>query len=110
MRQDLGIAAAAETVALAHQVVAKRDVVVQLAVLNRDDRVVFVENRLMSPFDVHDRETADAAIPGPRCVPLSLGPRCVMVSVIASSALSDTISRASPCTWTTPQIPHTPSA
>ena len=60
VRDDLGVAAAREHVALGRQSLADRLVVVQLAVLRRPDRAVLVGERLMPSFDVDDAQPSHA--------------------------------------------------
>ena len=60
MRDDLGIAAAGEAVAVGAELVAEPLVLVELAVLRRPDAAVFVRERLMPVHDVDDAQAADA--------------------------------------------------
>jgi hypothetical protein len=60
MREDLGVAPAAKRVSIGRKRVADVEVVVQLAVLNGPDVAALVRDRLMTAFDVHDAQAANA--------------------------------------------------
>ena len=60
VRQDLRVAAARERVPLALELAPQLLVVVQLAVLDGDDRAVLVQDGLVATRDVHDREPSHA--------------------------------------------------
>jgi hypothetical protein len=60
VREDLGVAAAAEHVAAIPQPLAQRGVVVDLTVLRRPDATALVRERLVAALDVDDREAPGA--------------------------------------------------
>ena len=60
VRQDLGVAAARERVPSRSKLAPELGVVVELAVLDRDDRAVLVQDRLVATLDVDDREPTHA--------------------------------------------------
>ena len=107
MRKDLGVAVGSERVPVSHELAPKLDVVVELPVLDRPDRVTLVRDGLVSAVDVDDAQAPHAERDAvPTYVPRSLGPRCDIVSVIQSSTAGSITCRGSPVTWITPQIPH----
>ena len=108
VRQDLGVAAAAQHVAARLELLAQRRVVVDLAVLRRPDAAALVGEGLVAALDVDDREPpgAERAAVAGRRSRRRPGRGRPITSVIARRTCSGSAGAPAPSSRNAPAMPH----